>query len=145
MAITDTRIELASQRVEASRRVQPGCRIVQRWQASRAERRRARLMSIRNRRSLVRLLRLVAKDSLDSNRFRRRNDVLLRYRAATVRGDLLQVAAMLDNASDPDPACIAVLHDLLRDGISPLYNPAVDASELQDTLDYVRQGLNPNA
>jgi hypothetical protein len=141
MQITHTPIEPASQPAEARSTVQSGPGTVQRWQARRAERRRARLISLRNRRSLARLLRLVAKDAVDPNPFRRRNDVLLRYRAAAVRTELLQIAAILEPAGDPDPSCIAALHNLLRDGISPLYNPAVPATELRDTLDYVRRGL----
>jgi hypothetical protein len=141
MQISNTPIELASPPAEARSTVQSDPGTVRRRQARRAERRRARLISLRNRRSLARFLRMVAKDALDTDPIRRRNDVLLHYRAAAARTDLLQIAAMVEQADDPDPSCIAALHNLLRDGISPLYNPAVPATELRDTLDYIRRGL----
>jgi hypothetical protein len=87
------------------------------------------------------MLRLIAKDAVDQNAIRRHNDVLLRHRAAAVRTELLEIAAMLDFAPDPDPSCVIALHGLLRDGISPLYNPAAHASELRATLHHVRSGL----
>ena len=115
--------------------------IVQRWRERVLARKTARLNSARYRRSLVRMLRLVARDAVDPNPLRRRHDVLLRYRAAAVRTELLEIAAMLDRAHDPDPSCIAALSDLLRDGSSPLYHPGVSATELRATLEYARAGL----
>jgi hypothetical protein len=59
---------------------------------------------------------------------------------------LLEVAAMVERAHQPDVACIEALGRLLQDGgMSPLYNPAVDPRELAATLDYVRSGLEPAA
>jgi hypothetical protein len=61
--------------------------------------------------------------------------VLLHYRAAAVRADLLEIAALLEHAHDPDPGCVAALRELLRGERSPLYDAAVAASELRATLD----------
>src|SRR5262245_37577961 len=122
--------------------VEPAAGIRERLHARRSARHQARLIGARNRRSLVRMLRLIAKDSIDPNPLRRHNDVLLRQRAAAVRTEPLEIAAILGFAHDPDPSCITALHQLLRDGISPLYNPAVNASELHTTLGYIRTGLS---
>jgi hypothetical protein len=112
-----------------------------RWRARRAERQQARLVSARNRRALAQSLRRTAKHAVDPDPVRRRHDVLLHYRAAAVRTDLLEIAAMLDRAHDPDPARVAALHNLLRNGDSPLYHPGVPVSELHATLDYIRSGI----
>jgi hypothetical protein len=69
--------------------------------------------------------------------------VLLLDRVAAVRGDLLDIAAMLENAEDPDVACVADLHQLLTDGCSsPLYNASVHPSELRAILYYARAALS---
>jgi hypothetical protein len=68
--------------------------------------------------------------------------VLLHYRAAAVRTELLEIAATLERSDNPDPACIAELHDLLANGCdSPLYNPHIHVSELRATLHHVRVRL----
>ena len=115
---------------------------VRRWRQRSAERRRARLVSARNRRVLARWLRRTANRAHDPDPIRRRQDVLLHYRAAAVRTQLLEIAAILEHAHDPDPHCIAALRDLLANGCdSPLYNADIHASELRATLHYVRSGL----
>jgi hypothetical protein len=99
-------------------------------------------MTARNRRTLARRLRLTARLATDRDTIRRRHDVLLHYRAAAVRTDLLEIAALLEDARNPDPACIAALHNLLANGCdSPLYNAHIHLSELRATLDYIRSGL----
>ena len=113
-----------------------------RWRERRAERRRARLVSPRHRRALARMLRGIAKDAVDPNPLRRPLDVLLHYRAAAVRTDLLEIAALLERAQDPDPSCVAALRQLVRDGASPLYDPAVHVSELHTALHYAHAGLS---
>jgi hypothetical protein len=115
--------------------------ILDRWR----ERKHERLMSARNRRVLAQWLRLTAKHATDRDPIRRRHDVLLHYRAAAVRTDLLEIAALLERGHDPDPECITLLHDLLANHIadSPLYNPNIPFTELQTTLDKVRSGLRP--
>ena len=104
-----------------------------------AERSRARLVSPRNRRKLAQSLRRTARDA---NRTRQRYDLLLRDRAAAVRTDLIEIAARLEQAQDPDPARVAAVRELLTQGDSPLYHPGVPARELRATLDYVRSGLD---
>jgi hypothetical protein len=60
---------------------------------------------------------------------------LLHYRAAAVRTDLLEIAATLEHAHDPDPARIAALHNVLANGCdSPLYNADIHTSEPKATL-----------
>jgi hypothetical protein len=71
----------------------------------------------------------------------RRRQVLLHHRAAAVRPEPLELAAMLERADKPDPACIAELRDLLANGCdSPLYNTDIHSSELRATLHHVRAG-----
>lgn len=66
---------------------------------------------------------------------------LLDYRAAAVRSELLEIAALLEHAHDPEPASVAKLRHLLTDDTSPLYDPSVDAAALHATLTEVRRGL----
>jgi hypothetical protein len=70
--------------------------------------------------------------------------VLLRYRAAAARTELLELAALLERASDPDPASVKAIHRLLANRDSPLYDPGVHVSELYATLYYARAGLERN-
>jgi hypothetical protein len=116
--------------------------ILDRWQARRADRKRARLTSPRNRRILARWLRRTANRTTEPHPFVRRREALLHYRAAAVRTNLLEIAALLEHTHDPDPARIAALRDLLANGCdSPLYNPDIHPSELKATLAYIRSGL----
>jgi hypothetical protein len=56
-----------------------------------------------------------------------------------LNGGLLEIAALLEHARDPDPACVAELHELLANGCdSPLYNADIHISELQATLHHIR-------
>lgn len=120
--------------------------IIQRWRKHSAERKRARLVSARNRRVLAQWLRRTANRAHDPDPIRRRREALLHYRAAAVRTELLEIAAILEHAHNPDPACVKALHDLLANGCdSPLYNANIHASELRGTLDYVRSGLRTHA
>lgn len=103
---------------------------------------RARRVSARTRRRLVVSLRTLASRQPSSHAARRRFEVLLLQRVAPVSADLLEIAALLEAAPDPDPRCVRTLHRLLTDGCeSPLYNPDVHPSELRATLYYVRLGL----
>jgi hypothetical protein len=65
----------------------------------------------------------------------------LRYRAAAVRTELLEIAALLERTDHADPECVGAIHRLVRDGSSPLYDPAVHVSELYSTLAYIRGKL----
>jgi hypothetical protein len=58
-----------------------------------------------------------------------------------VRARLLELANDLEQTQTPDPACVAVLRELLTNGSSPLYNPNVPADELHTTLAGVRAAL----
>jgi hypothetical protein len=75
---------------------------------------------------------------------RRQHDVLLRYRAAGVRVELLEIAALLEQTRDPDPACVKAVRELVANGDSPLYHPGVHVSELHAALYYIRTGLVRN-
>jgi hypothetical protein len=91
---------------------------------------------------IVQWLRRTASRARDTDPIRRRREALLHYRAAAVRADLLEIAAMLERSQTPDPTCVATLHKLLSNGCdSPLYNHRIPMSELQATLDHVRSGL----
>lgn len=103
---------------------------------------RARRVSPRQRRALVRSLRQAAERPRRRDGARRRFEVLLVDRAASVRPELLELANALEECADPDPASLADLRRLLTDGCqSPLYNPDVHISELRATLYYLRAGL----
>jgi hypothetical protein len=118
---------------------------LQAWRERRAAHRRAALVSARHRRALAQGMRAVARAAADQ-RPPSTWAVLLRSRAVPVRTELLEVAAMVERAQQPDVACMAALRSLLRDGrTSPLYNPAIDPRELAETLDYVRRELEPDA
>lgn len=120
-------------------------RLLQSCRERRAAQRRARLVSARHRRALAQGIRAVARAAADQSPPSRWG-VLLRSRAVPVRTELLEVAAMVERAPQPDVACIEALGRLLRDGgMSPLYNPALDPRELAAALDYVRSGLEPTA
>lgn len=94
------------------------------------------------RRVIVRWLRRTANRTEESEPIARRRQPLLHYRAATVRTELLEIAAVLDGAQSPDPASLATLRELLANGCdSPLYNPDIHVSELHATLHHVRAGL----
>jgi hypothetical protein len=111
---------------------------------TRQARRRGRPISPRRRRKIVRWLRRTARHDHEPHPFARRRETLLFYRVGAVRADLLEIAAMLEHAPDPDPASVAALHELLADGCdSPLYNSDIHISELVATLHYVRAALVP--
>ena len=62
---------------------------------------------------------------------------------ADVRAELCELGSALEHHPDPDPACVALIRELLSDGASPVYNLNVPASDLQVTLARVRVGLIP--
>ena len=116
--------------------------ILERQRERSAERKRTRLVGARSRRRHAQWLRGIVKSANDPDAIRRHNEVLLHYRAAAVRTDLLELAAMLERAHEPDPACMAALHELLADGRdSALYNPNIPVDELHATIERVRAGL----
>lgn len=126
--------------VAATPKPRPG--ILDRWRASRNERKQARLISAHNRRVLARWTRRTAHRTGELHPFARHRQALLGYRVAVVRTDLLEIAALLERAYQPNPACIAALRNLLANGCdSPLYNTDIHPSELHATLDYVRSNV----
>lgn len=116
--------------------------ILQRWRERNTEREPRRLVSARHRRVLARWLRRTARGTQEPHPIDRRRQALLHYRASAVSSELLEIAAALERAHDPDPARVALLHELLANGCdSPLYNPDIHVSELRATLHHVRAGL----
>ena len=69
--------------------------------------------------------------------------VLLHDRVAAAREEMLDLAARLEQADDPDPEAVNTLWRLLTDGCeSPLYNRSVHPSELAATLYYAKRRLS---
>jgi len=64
-------------------------------------------------------------------------------RVSAVRSELLELAALLEQAQDVDAECLAEVHRLLTSGCdSPLYNPDIHPSEMLATLYFLRSRLN---
>ncbi len=73
---------------------------------------------------------------------RTHTEPLIAGRVVAVRSDLIEIAHLLHQLPDPDPASTAQLRQLLGDGCdSPLYNPELHPSELKATLYYVKARL----
>jgi hypothetical protein len=102
-------------------------------------RKRNRLVDRRTRYALASSLRQTADFTRSPSRFELAP--LLRDRVASARLDLLDAAAALERADDPDPIAVALIRELLRDGASPLYNPNVPEIDLHSTLHRARAGL----
>ena len=58
-----------------------------------------------------------------------------------MRAELLELANALEQTQTPDPACVALLRELLTNGTSPLYNPNLPASDLRATLACASAGI----
>ncbi len=93
---------------------------------------RRRLVSTRNRRRLADGLRRTAAAEQPPRRF----DCcpVLADRVAAARYDLLLLADALEHATDPDPASVALVRELLTSGCSPLYNVNLPADDLHAKL-----------
>ena len=102
--------------------------------------RRTRLAGPRTRHSLAHASRRAADPTKPPSLLRPRRRVL-RYRAAAVRLELLEIAALLEHAQNPDPSRVRAVRELLRDRTSPLHDAAVDVAELRTTLEDLRQAL----
>ena len=97
--------------------------------------------SERRRTLVVGGLRRVARRSRLAPRGRR-SELLLCDRAEAVRWELLELAALLQAASDPPPEVVAALHELLTDGCSsPLLNADVPSEELSAVLERARAAV----
>ena len=100
---------------------------------------RRRLQSPRTRRALAAGLRRTADPIQPPRRFD--PCPVLADRAQAVRGQLLELATALEQTTTPDPACVALIRELLTNGTSPLYNPNLPARDLQTTLTRARAGI----
>jgi hypothetical protein len=98
-----------------------------------------RLLSIRNRRALASGLRRTAAVTQPPRRFD--TCPVLTDRVAAVRPELLQLADALEQNSDLDPASVALVHELLTNACSPLYNANLPADDLQATISRARAGI----
>ncbi len=58
---------------------------------------------------------------------------------------MLDTATALEETDDPDPTSVALIHELLRDGCSPLYDPKAPAADLFIALETARAGLAEEA
>jgi hypothetical protein len=118
------------------------CRPVDRWRRRCRRRRLTALLERRQRRVLVRWLRRTARHRFDPHPFSQRRETLLGNRVTAIRGELLEIAAELEQAQHPSRACMGALRELLADGCgSPLYNASQHPSELRASLHYIRAGL----
>jgi hypothetical protein len=107
---------------------------------------RAGRVSPRTPRRLVASLRKLASREPPRGGTRRRFEVLLHERVALVRADLLEIAELLAQATNPEPWCVTELHRLLTDGCeSGLLNPDVHPSELRASVYYVHSRLTAGA
>jgi hypothetical protein len=106
-------------------------------------RRHRRLAAPRSRRALARDLRGIVASAEAPSRVAGCQVAALRDRIAVVRSELLDIAAAVEHGEDADPACLALLHALLRDGGSPLYNPNVPIAHLHQTLSRSMLGVMP--
>jgi hypothetical protein len=100
---------------------------------------RERLQSTRNRQALADGLRRTAAPNQPPRRF----DCcpVLPDRVAAVRHELLEIADALEQTIDPDPTSVALIHELLANGCSPLYNANVPPEDLHATLSRARAGI----
>lgn len=100
---------------------------------------RRRLGSTRSRQALADGLRRAA----DPNQPPRRFDCcpVLGDRVALVRTEMLELARELQQAPAPDLTSVALIHELLANGCSPLYNANLSTDELRATLTHARAGM----
>ncbi len=100
---------------------------------------RARLVSPGYRRALAAGLRRTAASTQPPRRF----DCcpVLPDRVTPLRAELLDLADRLEQAQHPDPACVALIRELLVNGNSPLYNPNLPADDLHSALNRARAGI----
>jgi hypothetical protein len=100
---------------------------------------RRRLQSARTRRALAAGLRRTAGPIQSPCRF----DAcpVLVDRVAPIRDELLKLANALEETQTPNPACVALIRELLTNGSSPLYNPNLPAANLYRNLASARAGI----
>jgi hypothetical protein len=102
-------------------------------------RKRKRLQSTRTRHALAAGLRRTAATPQPPRRF----DCcpVLPDRVAAVLTELLQLATDLEQTEQPDPVSVALIHELLTDATSPLYNRNRSPDDLSDTLTRAHAGI----
>jgi hypothetical protein len=59
-----------------------------------------------------------------------------------VRPELLRLADALEQTNDLNPASVALIHELLTNACSPLYNPNLPAEHLQATISRAHAGIS---
>jgi hypothetical protein len=104
---------------------------------------RRRLQSARTRRTLAAGLRRSAAAIQPRCRFD--PCPVLVDRVAPIRDDLLELADDLEETQTPDPACVALIRELLTNGSSPLYNPNLPAEDLYTNVARARAGIAAEA
>jgi hypothetical protein len=102
-----------------------------------------RLLSTRNRRALAAGLRRTADATPPPRRFD--TCPILADRVAAVRPELLQLADALQRTNDLDPVSVALIHELLTNVCSPLYDPNLPADELHATVRRAHAGISLRA
>lgn len=66
---------------------------------------------------------------------------MLPDRVASVRFALLTLATTLEQSPDPNPTSVALIHELLTNACSPLYNPNLPADDLRRILARAQAGI----
>jgi hypothetical protein len=102
-----------------------------------------RLQSARTRRSLAAGLRRTADPIQPPRRFD--PCPVLIDRIAPIQDELLKLADDLEGTQTPDPACIALIRELLTNGSSPLYNPDLPVQDLYTRVATARAGIAAEA
>jgi hypothetical protein len=111
-----------------------------------AWRRTGRVSSGRAVRSVVRQLRRIARSRPEPDPLRRHYVLHQQDRVAAVRDELLELAALIEQARDIDPECLVEVRRLLTSGCdSPLYNPDIHPSEMLAALYFMRSRLREMA
>ena len=99
-----------------------------------------RLLSTRNRQALAAGLRRTAAPTQPPRRFD--TCPILTDRVAPIRAELLELADALERTNDLDPPSVALIHELLTNACSPLYNPNLPADDLHATISCAHSGIS---
>jgi hypothetical protein len=97
------------------------------------------LLSARKRQALAAGLRRTAALTQPPRRFD--TCPILTDRVAAVRPELLQLADALEQTNDLNPASVALIHELLTNACSPLYNPNLPTERLHATISQAHAGI----
>ncbi len=102
-----------------------------------------RLLSTRNRQALAAGLRRTAAPTQPPRRFD--TCPVLTDRVAPVRAELFELADALERTNDLDPPSVALIHELLTNACSPLYNPNLPAGDLHAAISCAHSGISLHA